>query len=98
VFVKVATEIKPCYVDLTSPVFASLLCTLVRSAHASGGRDVPMVVTEMLPTPDQAWVPDASGRRYFSELRLQVCDPEPASVPGMAPGERSEATAWMMST
>jgi len=29
----------------------------------------------MLPTPEQAWVPDAAGRRYFSELRLHVVDP-----------------------
>jgi hypothetical protein len=37
-----------------------------------------MTITEMLPTPEQAWVPDRAGRRYVSELRLQVVDPQPA--------------------
>ena len=33
------------------------------------GPDVP-VVTELLPTPADAWVPDAAGRGYVCELRL----------------------------
>lgn len=74
VFVKVGTETKPCYADLTSPAFALSLCSMLRAAQGRGGDDVPVIVTELLPTPDQAWVPDAAGRRYFSELRLQVTD------------------------
>ncbi|TDP95215.1 lantibiotic dehydratase [Labedaea rhizosphaerae] len=75
VFVKIATETKPVYVDFTAPRYVSSFCAMVRAA----GPDVLLTVTEMLPTPDQAWVPDAEGRKYFSELRLQVRDPEPAS-------------------
>lgn len=75
VFVRVATEIKPCFVDLTSPVFTRILCTLMRSARRTGGDHTEVVVTEMLPTPDQAWLTDAEGRRYCSELRLHVSDP-----------------------
>ncbi len=78
VFVKVAAETKPLFVDLTSPLYVASLATVLRAARASGGDEVAVVVTEMLPTADQAWVPDSAGRRYISELRLQVRDPEPA--------------------
>lgn len=75
VFVKLSTEIKPTYVDLASPLYASLLCAMVRRA---GDQQTRLVVTEMLPTPDQAWLADAEGRRYFTELRLHATDPVPA--------------------
>lgn len=75
VFVKVGTEVKPCFVDLTSPVYARILCTMLRSAERAGGPDTEITVTEMLPTPEQAWLTDTEGRRYCSELRLQLCDP-----------------------
>ena len=74
-YVKLGTETKPCYVDLTSPAYLGALATMVRGATRTGGPGVPLVFTEMLPTPEQAWVPDAAGRRYFSELRLHVVDP-----------------------
>ncbi|MFC4852123.1 lantibiotic dehydratase [Actinophytocola glycyrrhizae] len=74
VFVKLGTETKPYYADLTSPHYTGLLCTMVRSAIADGGPDVPVVVSELLPGPDLAWVPDAAGNRYVSELRLHVVD------------------------
>ncbi|MEU3456524.1 thioesterase domain-containing protein [Micromonospora sp. NPDC006766] len=72
VYVKLGTETKPCFVDLASPAFANMFCAMVRAARVDGGDGVSLVVSEMLPTPDQAWVPDAAGRRYFSELRLQI--------------------------
>lgn len=75
VFVRVATEVKPCYVDLSSPVYARVLCTLLRGARQRVGDGVEVAVSEMLPTPQDAWMPDAEGRRYCSELRLQVLDP-----------------------
>ncbi|MEU4680992.1 thioesterase domain-containing protein [Micromonospora sp. NPDC023737] len=71
VYVKFATEPKPCFVDLSSPAFASMLCAMARAA----GDEASLAVSEMLPAPDDAWVPDAQGRRYFSELRLQITDP-----------------------
>jgi hypothetical protein len=74
VFAKVGTEIKPCYVDLTSPVSVSTLCTMLHAANP----DVPVTFTELLPTPEQAWVPDAADRRYFSELRLHIRDTKEA--------------------
>ena len=78
VFVRVATEVKPCYVDLTSPLYVRVLCTMLRGAKARGGDGVELVVTEMLPAAGDAWLTDAGGRRYCSELRLQIRDPMPA--------------------
>ncbi|MFR9777626.1 lantibiotic dehydratase [Micromonospora sp. MS34] len=73
-FVKVGTEVKPCYVDLTGPLYAQSLCAMVDAA-ARSGPDVSLVVSELLPVPDRAWVTDTRGERYVSELRLQVTDP-----------------------
>ncbi|MEU5566948.1 thioesterase domain-containing protein [Micromonospora musae] len=74
VYVKLGTETKPCFVDLSSPAFANMFCAMVRAARGDGGDDVSLVVSEMLPNPDDAWVPDGQGRRYFSELRLHIVD------------------------
>ena len=82
VFAKIGTETKPVYVDLTSPRYVSSFCTILRSTRQTAGEDVGIVFTEMLPTPDQAWVPDASGQRYYSELRIQLVDPLPARDTG----------------
>ncbi|WP_433256789.1 lantibiotic dehydratase [Streptosporangium sp. CA-135522] len=71
IFVKIGTEVKPCYFDLTSPHYIGVLCTMLRTA----GPDASVTISEALPTPDQAWVPDHNGNRYFSELRLQITDP-----------------------
>jgi surfactin synthase thioesterase subunit len=87
VFAKIGTELKPCYVDLTSPVSISAFCTMLRTAGAEHGQDVPVTLTELLPTPEQAWVPDAQGRRYYSELRLHIRDPRtPAPAPAAHQG------------
>ncbi|RZU76665.1 surfactin synthase thioesterase subunit [Micromonospora kangleipakensis] len=75
VYVKLSTETKPCYVDLSSPMFASSLCAMVRAARQQAGGAAAIVVSEALPGPDLAWVPDSQGRRYQSELRIQVVDP-----------------------
>ncbi|HUZ54890.1 MAG TPA: lantibiotic dehydratase [Streptosporangiaceae bacterium] len=83
VFVKLATETKPMFADLTSPLYVASFHHMLRAAARSAGPDAGLTVTEMLPGPDHAWVPDSAGRRYLSELRLQVCDPVPAD-PGPA--------------
>ncbi|MFE7484702.1 lantibiotic dehydratase [Streptomyces sp. NPDC057552] len=78
VYVRVATDIKPQFVDFTSPVYVRLLCTMLRAARTKGGDDVEVIVTEALPTAEHAWLADGEGRRYSSELRLQIIDPEPS--------------------
>lgn len=72
VFIRIATELKPIYVDFRSPLYVRSLCTFLRAAAADGGEAVAVTVSEMLPTPQQAWVPDAAGNRYLSELRLHI--------------------------
>lgn len=74
VFVRVGSEIKPTYVDFRAPHYVLSLCAFLRAAHADGGLETAVTITEMLPTPEQAWVPDAHGHRYFSELRIQMSD------------------------
>ncbi|WP_229402071.1 thioesterase domain-containing protein [Micromonospora okii] len=76
VYVKLGTETKPCFVDLGSPAYAAMFAAMVRAARTDGGDAVSLTVSEMLPTPDDAWVPDAAGRRYLSELRLHIVDDE----------------------
>ncbi len=84
VFVKLATEVKPIYVDLTSPTFVAVLCTTLRGGLRDGGDGTTVTVSEMLPAPEQAWVPDAAGNRYVSELRMLVVDPERSAWVGAA--------------
>ncbi len=74
VFVKIATELKPVFADLTSPLYVAVLHHMLRAARAERGDAVSLSVTEMLPLPADAWVPDALGRGYISELRLQLRD------------------------
>jgi hypothetical protein len=77
-FVKISTEVKPVYVDLTSPRYVSALATMLRAARQRAGDETEVVMTELLPGPDQAWLPGPGGQRYFSELRIQARDPVPA--------------------
>ncbi|WP_433260476.1 lantibiotic dehydratase [Actinosynnema sp. CS-041913] len=77
VFVKLGTEIKPFYVDLTSPLHAASLCAMVASS-ARADRAGAVTVSEVLPDVGRHWLADADGRRYSSELRLQLVDPEAA--------------------
>jgi hypothetical protein len=73
-FFRTPLEPKPLYVDFESPLYVDILAKAVRRAAESGheGREVSIV--EMLPRPDEAWLPDAEGRRYVSELRIVAVD------------------------
>lgn len=74
VFVKVPTEQKPCFVDFFSPIYIDMLAKLVRQNMESNASDRSIVISEMLPTPDQLWLPDAEGHLYTSELRFVAVD------------------------
>lgn len=78
IFMRVDTETKPCYFDLSSPLYARILCNMLGSARDRGGPDVALAISEMLPDQGQAWLTDAEGRRYTSELRVQIRDPRSA--------------------
>jgi Lantibiotic dehydratase, N terminus len=75
VFVHTSVEPKPFYVDLESPV----LVDLVRRAIAAIGETdaALLVVTEMLPGPDELWVRDEAGA-YASEFLVQMEGPAAA--------------------
>lgn len=77
-FVKVSTEVKPVYLDLTSPRYVSAFATMLRAVRQQAGDDAEVVMTELLPGPGQAWLPGPGGQRYFSELRVHMRDPQPA--------------------
>jgi hypothetical protein len=70
VFVRVPSEIKPIYVDFTSPVSREMLTRFTQGAPH-------VTISEMLPTPEGLWLRDAEGRTYTSELRLIATDPHP---------------------
>ncbi|HYP28708.1 MAG TPA: lantibiotic dehydratase, partial [Blastocatellia bacterium] len=77
VFVKSPAEQKPFYVDFDSPVLVSLLSKAVRQGERKGAGDGGggmITMTEMLPGPEQAWLPDAEGNLYTSELRIVAID------------------------
>jgi Lantibiotic dehydratase, N terminus len=74
VFAGVPGEIKPFFVDLGSVVSVNLLTTSLRRARQAGLAGERLTVTEMLPTPEQAWLPDGEGAGCCSELRLLLVD------------------------
>jgi hypothetical protein len=77
VFVRSPLETKPIYVDFESPVSVRILAKLVRRAAEHDGASLEIVVTEMLPSLDQTWLPDAANQTYTSELRVVAVDHAP---------------------
>jgi hypothetical protein len=71
-FVKIPVEPKPFYVDFDSPIYVNILAKAIRRGAQAGPSSV--TITEMLPTPDHAWLVDADGNRYTSELRMVAVD------------------------
>lgn len=68
-FLRTPEEIKPTYLDLESPTYVDLAARSIRAASQ-------VTVSEMLPTFDECWLPDAEGRRYTSEIRMVASDPQ----------------------
>jgi len=78
VFLRFAGERKPIYADLTSLASIDLISRSLRRSRRSVGAEAAVTVTEMLPTPDQAWLTDSRGQRYSAELRMVAADQRPA--------------------
>jgi hypothetical protein len=76
VFVSAPVEVKPFYVDFDSPAFIDILAKVVRRTIESGDPNAVITVSEMLPNPQQLWLPDAAGQLYTSELRIVAVDPQ----------------------
>jgi hypothetical protein len=72
-FFKTPGEVKPVFLDFYSPVYVRILAKAIRRAAASAPEQ-KIVLTEMLPRPDQVWLPDGEGNLYTSELRLVAVD------------------------
>lgn len=68
-FAKVSAEKKPFYLDLESPVYVEIFTQLVR-------RSSTVMLSEMLPEPNQCWLADAENNTYTSEIRIVAVDPE----------------------
>jgi hypothetical protein len=68
VFVSLPEERKPVFVDFMSPISVETLARFAAKASH-------LTVTEMLPSLEQLWLPDASGELYTSELRIAAVDP-----------------------
>lgn len=74
VFVKVPIERKPFFVDFDSPVYVNILARHARHTAERTSPETSIVVSEMLPTPDTAWLADSGGNRYTGELRIVAVD------------------------
>jgi hypothetical protein len=78
VFLRFTGERKPIYADLTGLASIDLISRSVRRCRHHAGAEATVTVVEMLPEPDQAWLVDADGQRYTSELRLVAVDQKTA--------------------
>ena len=74
VFATSPIEPKPMFVDFASPIGVRVLARLARKATADPAGERTLTFVEMLPGPDEVWLPDAEGERYTSELRLVAVD------------------------
>lgn len=74
VFAKSQVEMKPVYVDFASPLYVDILAKVARRTAKDEKAKSLMTISEMLPTHDQAWLQDAEGNRYTSELRMVAVD------------------------
>lgn len=74
IFVKVATEPKPCFVDFESPMYVEMFLKMVRQDMREDPEAISLAITEMLPAPDRLWLQDSAGECYTSELRFVGVD------------------------
>jgi hypothetical protein len=74
VFVKIPNETKPFYVDFKSPEYVGILVKMLRRARTRPQINNSVVISEMLPTPEQLWLRDAAQNTYTSELRMVARD------------------------
>lgn len=81
-------EPRPFYVDFESPVYITILAKAMRRL-ARKDPAARVKVSEMLPTPEQAWLTDDEGRTYTSELRFVAVDQ--TAVPSLPVPAATEA-------
>jgi hypothetical protein len=95
VFVHTSVETKPFYVDLESPVIVDLLRRAAETVAETD--DARLVVTEMLPGPNELWVRDPAGS-YATEFLLQMEGPDVgAAVEVHSPGGGCQSSTLLSS-
>lgn len=73
VFVRISDTSKPYLVDRNAPLsLRNFVRSVRRQVAAHPGAE--LVMTEMLPGPDDLWLTDARGERYTSEFRVVAVD------------------------
>lgn len=73
VFTKSPAETKPVFIDFDSPALLDVFSKMVRQ-YAESGETALVGLTEMIPSLDEIWLPDAEGQRYTSEFRIVALD------------------------
>jgi hypothetical protein len=71
-FFRSPLERKPIYIDCASPLLVELLCKAIRACQKTPENLIGF--SEMLPAPDETWLPDSAGQRYTCELRMVMVD------------------------
>jgi hypothetical protein len=84
VFVKSPVEVKPFYVDFDSPIYVDIFAKVVRRTKDSEHAESLITISEMHPTHEQTWLPDAEGQRFTCEFRMVAVDPACATMPSIA--------------
>jgi hypothetical protein len=74
VFLRFTGEGKPIYADLTSLASIDLISRSLRRSRRHASADAQVIITEMLPAPDQLWLTDTQGDRYTAEIRMVAVD------------------------
>ncbi|MFB7052387.1 lantibiotic dehydratase [Streptomyces vinaceus] len=92
VFVVSPAEPRPFYVDFDSPVYLTILAKAARRL-ARKDPDARLKVSEMLPTPEQAWLTDDEGAAFTSELRFVAVDQTVTDVSRPAPEPAADGGA-----
>ena len=74
-FYRTLKEKKPCYLDLASPLYVELFVKDVRrTVNNEDTQGFIVSLSEMIPDPDHAWLTDAQGNHYTSEIRIAAVD------------------------
>lgn len=73
VFVKLQHERKPFFLDFESPFSVEIFTREVRRTLEKSS-EARVAVSEMVPGPEELWLPDREGQRYTAELRMVAVD------------------------
>lgn len=82
VYVKLPGEVKPFYVDFSSPISVLSFLAALRGTMKQPNGPTEIALSEALPEPQQAWAMDDAGNTYFGEVRIVVMDNR---VPAQSP-------------